>query len=165
MKKARQTIYHDAEHPSHLILPIIPTIEDQDELLGPATDGSIILPAAKAVVFGQSLHLADTKPILGWWTHAQDRAEWQVRVERSGRYRVEFDYACHNNSAGKEFELLVGSAELVGTVPGTGTWYDLVQKEFGSLDLQPGVHRIVLRPSGQLRGALLDLRTIRLIPD
>ena len=165
MKGARQTIYHDAEHPSHLVLPIIPNIDEQAELLSPKADGSIILPAAKAAVFGQSLHLADAKPILGWWSHTQDRAEWRVRVERAGRYRVEFDYACHNNSERNEFELRVGTAKLGGTVPGTGTWYDLVQKDFGSIDLEPGVHQVVLRPASQLRGALLDLRTIRLIRD
>ena len=28
MKKARQTIYHDAEHPSHIVLPVIPSIDE-----------------------------------------------------------------------------------------------------------------------------------------
>ena len=57
---------------------------------------------------------AVTNPILGWWTHSQDRAKWRIRIER----------------------------------PGTGTWYDLVQKDFGRIELAPGVHDIVLRPVG-----------------
>ena len=97
-----------------------------------------------------------------------DRLEGRGLIKKGKTRRDDDDLVVRESgaaSARNEFELLVGSARLVGKVPGTGTWYDLVQRDFGSLDLQPGVHRIVLRPAGQLRGALLDLRTIRFAPD
>jgi len=162
LNKARQTIFHNATYPSHLVLPLIPI--EKPKPIDPAVDGALTLPASKATVSGPSLKLASNKPILGWWSSEEDRAEWTIRVEQAGQYRVELDFACHDNSAGNQFELAVGDARLVGQVPGTGTWYDLRQQEFGKIELAAGVHELAMRAKGELRGALLDLRTVRLIP-
>ena len=60
--------------------------------------------------------------------------------------------------------IVICGTRLVGKVPSTGTWHDLVWNEFGQTGLEVGLHEVVLRPLGKLRGALLDLRTVRLVP-
>ena len=164
MKKARQVIYHDAEHPSHLVLPVIPSVEPRRELLRPVSDGSLTLPASKARVSGPSLRLATNQPILGWWTSPEDRAEWLVHLEKKGRYRVLFEWACDPTASGNQYQLTVGASQLTGKVPSTAGWSDLQWKEFGLIDLKSGDQPVVLRSTGKLHRALLDLRTIRLVP-
>ncbi len=53
MKKATQTVFHDARHASHLVLPIIPQAKPKP--IVPAADGTLTLPAAKAAIHGPSL--------------------------------------------------------------------------------------------------------------
>ena len=54
--------------------------------------------------------------------------------------------------------------ELIGKVPGTGTWDNYQHDKVGQLDLSPGRHKLFFRSEGDIRNYLLDLREIRLVP-
>lgn len=161
IKTAAQTIFHDAAHPSHLILPLIPA--DPSDAIQPRPDGSLRLTGDTATISGPSLKLAAHAGILGWWTHEEDRAAWTVNVPQAGRYRVVLNFACADDAAGNEFELTVGPTRLAGKVPATGTWYDQREHEFGEIELQAGEQPVLLRPLGAVRGALFDLRAVNLL--
>jgi putative CocE/NonD family hydrolase len=161
IKTATQTIFHDAERPSHLILPLIPA--EQPGPVQPRADGSLRLTGDTASLSGPSLKLAADAGILGWWTHEEDRAAWTVGVKQAGRYRVVLNFACADDAAGNEFELTIGSSRLTGKVPGTGTWHDQREAEFGEVELRAGVQAVVVRPLGAVRGALFDLRAVQLL--
>ncbi len=111
------------------------------------------------------LKLAADAGILGWWTRADDEAAWTVDIKQAGRYRVELTFACADDAAGNEFELLVGSVRLTGRVPATGTWYDQRAREFGRLELVAGSQTVVVRSLGLIRNALFDLRAVHLRPE
>jgi putative CocE/NonD family hydrolase len=163
LKTATQTIQHNPQHPSHLVLPVIPI--EKPKPIAPAADGSFTLRADQAAIAGPSLKLAEKAGILGWWTSDQDRAAWRITVPQPGDFDVELDFACQDDSAGNRFSLTCGPAVLTAPVPGTGTWYDLRRQVFGRIRLEAGVHDVVLQSAGPLRHALLDLRTVRLTPN
>ncbi len=106
--------------------------------------------------------LAADAGILGWWTRADEEAAWAVDIQQAGRYRVVLTFACADDAAGNDFELLVGSARMTARVPGTGTWFDQRTQEFGRLDLTTGIQTVTLRSVGPIRQALFDLRAVHL---
>jgi hypothetical protein len=159
---ATQTIFHDAEHASHLVLPLIPA--GPPGPIPPRADGSLRLTADTAEVKGDSLKLSPDAGILGWWTDPSGRATWTADIRRAGRYRVLLNFARADEAAGNEFELTVGSSRLTGQVPGTGTWYDQRERAFGELRLESGVQPVAVRSLGPIRGALFDLRAVHLEP-
>jgi hypothetical protein len=162
MKMARQTILHDAAHPSHLILPVIPLAVG--DTVPARVDGVWRLTGTTACVSGPTLKLAADAGILGWWTSAEDEARWKIDVPRAGRYSVRLNFACDASAAGNKFELTVGPSRLEGQVPATGTWYDQREEVFGDIELSEGKQTVVLRAAGPIRGALFDLRAVVLAP-
>ena len=162
MKTARQTILHDAAHPSHLILPVIPPAVG--DTVPARADGLWRLTGTTACVSGPTLKLAADAGILGWWTSAEDEARWKIDVPRAGRYSVRLNFACDASAAGNKFALTVGPSRLEGQVPATGTWYDQREEVFGDVELSEGKQTVVLRAAGPIRGALLDLRAVVLAP-
>lgn len=161
MQVAEQQIFHDAAHPSHLILPVIPR-EPRTEIPQRA-DGSWRLTGDTARVRGSKVKLFADAGILGNWSSGDDQAEWTVDVPAAGAYRAVINFACSSESAGNQFELVAGSNRLSGTVPGTGTWYDQREVDFGEIKLDAGRQTISLRAIAPLRGALFDLRAVTLI--
>lgn len=101
---------------------------------------------------------------LGYWSSAEDRAVWTVAVPKAGRYEVWLDYACDNSAAGNTFVIQSGDAKLTGKVAGTGTWDVYKSVQAGTLALGAGERSVTMRSEGMIRGALIDLRMIRLVP-
>ena len=161
MKTAQQTILHDAAHPSHLVLPVIPTAGG--DTVPARADGSWRLTGTTARVSGPTLKLAADAGILGWWTSAEDEAQWTIDVPCAGRYSVRLNFACDPASAGNKFELTAGASRLEGQVPATGTWYDQREQDFGEIELRAGQQTVLLRSAGPIRGALFDLRAVTLV--
>jgi len=162
LQTARQTIWHDAAHPSHLVLPVIPPAAGDTVPARP--DGSWRLTATTAAVGGPTLRLAADAGVLGWWTSTEDEARWTIDVPRAGRYRVRLNFACAAEAAGNVFALSVDSSRLEGQVPATGTWYDQREQDFGEIEIRQGRQVVSLRSAGPLHGALFDLRAVTLAP-
>jgi putative heme-binding domain-containing protein len=130
-----------------------------------AVKGEYALLAAAAAVHGGEIAF-EGKPFdnVGMWHGKDDHVAWAVEVERAGDYDVWLDWACADDSAGNAFVLEGGKAPLRGTVKATGGWDRYRQEKVGTVTLTAGTQRLTLRPDGELRRALLDLRAIRLVP-
>jgi hypothetical protein len=87
-----------------------------------------------------------------------------VPENAGGEYRVTLDYACDNGSAGNACLVQVGGQSLAMKVEGTGTWDEYRGKEIGRLTLAAGRNELLVRSDGPIKGALLDLRSVRLVP-
>jgi putative membrane-bound dehydrogenase-like protein len=129
----------------------------------PAADGALALLATNAEVYGGDITFEPQFRNIGFWHGEQDHVVWVVRLDRAGRYDVILDYACDDGAAGNSFVLEATESALRGRVKGTGGWDKYRQSKVGTLALAPGSHRLTLRPDGQVTGALLDLRGIRLV--
>lgn len=137
---------------------------NRPELVRADARGVLTLPASKAAIYGGRLIFEPQYKNLGWWQRANDHAIWTIEAARPGRYRVEFDFACARSDAGESFLVSAGPSKLTGRVPSTGTWDDYVTKSFGFIQLAGGVDELVIRSVGDPKRAMIDLRTVRLIP-
>lgn len=74
-------------------------------------------------------------------------------------------YACEDQAAGSDFTVGVDSLTRVsGTVRGTGGWTAFQDHRLGRLRLESGRHTLAVRAVTMPRGAVMNLRAVRLTP-
>jgi putative membrane-bound dehydrogenase-like protein len=134
------------------------------ETLRPLRDGSLLLSASNCEIYGPTIVLEKQYGNLGYWTSEEDHAVWSIEVERAGTYTVWLDYACEKGAAGKAFLLQSGSNRLTGEVASTGDWDTYRRSKVGEITLTAGKQRITFRSAGKISGPLIDLRSIKLVP-
>jgi hypothetical protein len=135
-------------------------------LVKQSADGSLLLPAAKAEIYGDGPIVLESEfGNIGYWNNAADHIAWLVQVDKAGEYDVHIDYACADESAGNKLVVGVGSASVAGTVKGTGgDWSNYRQVKLGTVRLGAGQQRVTVKADGPLRNSLIDLRTVALTP-
>lgn len=129
--------------------------------------GVIELPASAAAVFGPNLVVEGHFRNLGQWLSEKDFASWTVVLpEDAGAktFDVEFDFACHRNAAGNQLVLSVAGQTIEGRVPSTNRWDRYSTWRVGKVSLPAGSSRLVVFTRSPPKHALIDIRTIRLIP-
>ena len=89
---------------------------------------------------------------------------WVAEPARPGKYAVWLEWACDNGTAGNAYQLVTGSQKLTGKVKGTGTWDDYKREKVGEITLRLGKQRLTFRSDGPVSGAMIDLKSIELIP-
>jgi len=127
-------------------------------------DGSILLPASAAEIYGPSLVYEGKYGNLGFWCSTEDYARWTFEVPRSGDWRVELEFACDDGTAGSPIRFSTGTRLLTARVPGTGTWDEYRRWEAGTIDLHRGRGQLMVTAPEKPGMALLDLKAIRLLP-
>jgi hypothetical protein len=135
------------------------------ETIAQGSQGVLLLPAAKAEIYGDRIVLETQFGNIGHWHGAGDYAAWTIRVDKAGEYDAWVDFACADYSAGNRFVLDVAGQTVTGTVSDTGSdWNRYEQVKIGRLRLEPGTHKAVFRPAEPPREALIDLRAVALAP-
>ena len=134
------------------------------EVVRPFVDGSIRLVATMARVYGPTVILEEKYRNLGWWSSMEDHAAWSFENPAEGEYRVVLDYACAEEAAGNSVVVTVAGQTLGCVVESTGTWDDYRGKDLGVVKLPAGQGELLVRSDGPIKGALLDLRGVRLAP-
>jgi putative membrane-bound dehydrogenase-like protein len=127
--------------------------------------GEYALLATAAAIHGGEIAF-EGKPFdnVGLWHGKDDHVTWTVEVEKAGEYDVWLDWACADESAGNAYVLEGGKEPLRGKVKATGGWDKYRQEKVGTVTLAAGTQRLTVRPDGELRRALMDLRGVRLVP-
>ncbi len=137
---------------------------NRPEVVRPDDNGMLLLTAGNCEIYGPKLVYEKQYGNLGYWSSPDDHAVWTVEVPRAGRYDVRLDHACHPSTAGNTFELRAGKEAVSGKVASTGSWDTYRGVTVGTIRLEPGRQPLVMRSVGPIRGALIDLRSIRLTP-
>jgi putative membrane-bound dehydrogenase-like protein len=137
---------------------------NQPAVIQPGADGTIVLPASAAEIYGPTLVFEGKYGNLGFWSSTADHARWTLEVPRGGDWTVELDFACDNSTAGGLIRFSTGTRLLTARVPGTGTWDEYQTYRAGTIDLHRGRVQLTVTTPDQPQTALLDLRAIRLIP-
>lgn len=136
-------------------------------VITPNNDGSIMLPATAASVFGPSLIVEEHFQNLGNWYSEKDHAAWSISIPTdrgTQSFNVELDFACHRNAAGNRLVLSAAGQNIDGRVPSTNRWDRYSTWNLGTITLKPGETRLVLMTKSRPVQALIDLRNIRLVP-
>jgi putative membrane-bound dehydrogenase-like protein len=129
-----------------------------------AVQGEYPLLATSAAIHGGEIAFEEPFKNVGMWHGKDDYACWTVEIDKAGEYDVWLDWACADPVAGNAYALEGGQAALRGKVKATGGWDRYRQEKLGTVTLPGGTQRLTFRPDGELRGALLDLRGISLVP-
>ncbi|MDE2506937.1 MAG: alpha-L-fucosidase [Planctomycetota bacterium] len=162
-----------------------PVVEDVATIVRPDKNGVITLSAEDATLHGGKIQLEDKggKPSVGFWTDPQDYLSWLVEVpnppstaafkQTNHAYRVEYEYACPDDSDGASVELRFPDPApipkpTVFEVTPTGGWGNFKTKAASQpqvLTLGFLVQRVVkLRAVSMPKYAVMNLRSIKLIP-
>jgi putative membrane-bound dehydrogenase-like protein len=128
------------------------------------SDGSLSLRAANCKIFGDTLVFERQYQNLGFWKSDNDRAIWLVEVPKAGTYDVWFDWALPEDRPKNSFRLESDGASLARVIPETGSWDTYHQAKLGTISLEAGRRNVELRAEPPVKGWLLDLREIRLVP-
>ena len=134
------------------------------EQVAPAEDGSLLLAAANAEIYGDTLLFEEKHSNLGFWRSANDKAVWTIDTKAAGEYEVQLNWARDGDGTRNHLLLQIGGGELLAPVEGTGTWDDYREGSVGKIRLERGRQRAVVRPAGELDSFLIDLKSIRLVP-
>jgi hypothetical protein len=125
---------------------------------------AIDLYAESARTIGPDIKYMPEWRAFGWFTES-DLVEWDIDVNAKGTYEVYLDWSVSDDAAGKPFALEGGDQRIMGTVGKTGSWFTYRLEMIGNIHLSPSVHKLVFKAdSTSPKGALLDLRSIRLKP-
>ncbi len=127
-------------------------------------DNELTLPATKAFVHGNEITLEHQFQNIGFWHSEHDHVVWKVKLDKAAEFDVYLDYACANDSAGNPFAIDGAEPSLRGKIAGTGGWERYALVKLGTVKLPAGTARITFRADGPLKGALIDLRTVYLVP-
>ncbi len=135
------------------------------EIVEPGVNGEFLLPAKGAKIFGDTLVFEAKYGNLGYFSSANDRAEWTIRAPGRGRYAVWVEQACPDETAGSGFAIEIGANRLEATARGTGGWDDYRRFRIGAIELEPGERSVLVRASGPIKaGAIVDIKSIELRP-
>jgi putative membrane-bound dehydrogenase-like protein len=130
----------------------------------PDAKGILKLLPKNGAIFGKSLTLENKHGNLGYWSSEDDHVVWTLEVPASGVHAVELEWACADDSAGNTLIIQVGERKIVHKVAGTGTWDDYRVIWIATTDLPQGRVEATVRSRGPIRGALIDLKGIYLVP-
>ena len=136
----------------------------------PAPDGALSLLPHDAVLHGPSLKveqvgvIGDVKYNIGYWLDPAEFVSWPISGQRAGKYRVVAELGCKNESAGSMAVLECGESRIGFKVEGTGGWQDYRAVELGIIDVSAENRSIVLRATSKVGEAVMNLRSLRLIP-
>ncbi len=126
---------------------------------------ALLLDAGDATLVGDTIRLV-TKPdqtFIGWWSDAADRASWQARFDKPGKYEVSLDVATVHANA--EFVVEVGDQTLTSTAPQTGDWHQFQGVSVGRAEIKsPGVQVIQVHARDAASWKPINLRALRLSP-
>jgi len=128
------------------------------------TDGRLTFRAQSAEIYGTDIAFEPDYKNIGMWHGPDDRVEWRVSLPRAGTFDVYLDYACDTTSAGNELVVEGADPMIRWKVAGTGAWSNYQTVKIGTVKLAAGEGGIVVRPAGPLKGALIDLRTVQMVP-
>ena len=144
-----------------------PPMQSAKEKLSPIkaqADGTLVLTATAAQIEGKTIKIDPKNEFLGWWYSLNDQATWPIEIPTAGEYEVTLTYSVHPSSAGNSFQLEIGKTNLRGKAASTGSWETFKQIKLGKIKLASGKQIVIIHPTKPLKNALLDLKSITLVP-
>ena len=129
----------------------------------PQPDGSLVLPAHRALPHGAKLQYEPPahKNTIGYWVEAGDWVEWIVRIPAAGVYEVEILQGCGTGSGGSEVEVSLAGSRLPFVVMETGGFQKFMPRRLGTVAIPAeGEHRLQIRVVRKAGPAVMDVRQV-----
>ncbi len=132
-----------------------------------AADGSVTLPAHWAVPHGRLLRYEPQphKNTVGYWADEADWCEWRFRIEKPGKFSIQLLQGCGKGQGGSSVKITAAGQSLDYTVEDTGGFQNFVEKPVGNVSIEkPGEFTLEIRAVKKAKGAVMDVRQVRLVP-
>ena len=137
-----------------------------------ADDGSILLHGSVAAIRGTTLRWEpeENKRTLGFWTKADDAAEWTFAASTAGTFDVEVLQGCGTGQGGSQMVVTLDpNGDDPTTIPfvveDTGGFQEFRPRPIGRLTItKEGEHVLRVKPERIAKRAACDIRQIRLVP-
>lgn len=145
-----------------------PRIAGAPVVVAPADDDSITLAAHDAVTHGRLLRYEPQphKNTVGYWADETDWCEWKFRGGKRGSYKVILLQGCGKGQGGSAVKVVVAGQTLDYIVEDTGHFQNFVERPAGTIVLdKPGDFTLELRAAKKAKGAVMDVRQVRLVPE
>lgn len=136
---------------------------NRPNVVQPEADGTVVLPASSAFVYGKDITFEPQYGNIGYWHGPDDHVLWQFELAEAGKFDVWMDAASPDESGGNRFRIEGGRETLKSEVLSTGGWDHYRATKLGTIELSSGHQELVMRPAVPLKGALLDLRALCLV--
>ena len=147
-------------------MAFIPAPESDDKL-AQAEDGTITLLAKDATTWSTNMRY-EPKPeknCLGFWTEADDIAEWEFKVAQPGKYKVSVFHGCGGGNHGSKVAVKSGDQTVKFTVQDTGGFQKWQEVQAGEIEIRAaGTNRLVIDPEDTTKSAVLDVQKVILTP-
>ncbi len=137
----------------------------EGEKIKQAEDGTVQLLAKDATTWSENLRY-EPKPeknCLGFWTDPKDFAEWELKMDKPGKYQV----VVHQGSStgGSEIAVQFGEQQLKFTVQNTGDFHKHTPVTVGEITVdKPGTYHLAVKPQNKHGGAIMDIGKVVLTP-
>ena len=144
-------------------IELIPTHEN--ETVKQTDGGALELQAKHATTWSENMRYEPKpeKDCLGFWTDANDFAEWEFKVEKPGKYKVAVLQG--SSTGGSEIAVQLGDQQLKFTVQNTGDFHKHEEVKVGEVEIKaPGTYRLALKPQTKNGGAIMDVKKVVLAP-
>ena len=132
----------------------------------PDTTGTFHLTAKEAELRGHLVYEEKCDNI-GYWADVDGTARWAVRLQSGGKYSVTADVAAAPNEGGSRFRVSasdVGTEGVETTVQAGANWCDFKAVDMGTIACPAGDFEIVVKPLSKAGSAVMNLRSITLVP-
>ena len=138
----------------------------EGETIGQALDRSILLHSRDTTIHGIKVQYENKphKNTVGYWVNTSDQVYWDFTVESGGKFDIEIHQGCGRGHGGSQVALVVAGQTNEFIVEDTGHFQNFVARKVGTVRLEKGEHRFWIKPFKKARGAVMDVRRIRLIP-
>lgn len=129
-----------------------------------AADGSFTLECDMADLFGKGIRVeGNTRLNLTNWNNLDAHAQWDVQIDRPGRYEVTALCFVPDTQAGSEYALAAGDSQLTGRTEAVGPDYKWIT--LGELRIEKtGPTTLVLKPTKLAKTEFMRLRTLKVTP-
>ncbi len=104
------------------------------------------------------------KNCLGYWTKAEDWADWTFDVARAGSFEVEVWQGCGKGNGGSDVAVEVGGRRFDFVVEDTGHFQNFTPRRIGRVELPAGKHTLAIKPQRKQAAAVMDIRRVVLLP-
>lgn len=133
----------------------------------PAEDGSLTLAAHNAVVHGRLLRYEPQphKNTIGYWADGSDWCEWKFKATKPGSFKVILFQGCGKGQGGSAIKISAAGQTLDYTVEDTGHFQNFIERPAGTIQIEkPGDYALEIRAAKKAKGAVMDVRAVRLTP-
>lgn len=131
--------------------------------------GTITLHVRDAVLEARGgttqFHGGTNRTVIGHWNSTNSVVSWKTTIPVKAAYRVVLVCSCDAENAGSEVLVEVGGQRATGTIPATG-WGNLTELDLGPVLIRkPGEVAASVRALSRKRGAVMNLKEVKLVPE